>query len=584
MLNVDEYARIRIAHRDGMSIREIARRFGRSRQAVRKALLRAEPRPYSLAKPRLAPVLGPFKGLIEQILKEDERQPPKQRHTAVRIFERLRDEHGYRGSYGQVRRHVRQCRERQRETFVPLEHEPGQRVECDFGHIHVDFPEGRRLVSVLIVTWSWSYHCHAVALPNEKTESILHGMCQAFEAFGCVPREVWWDNPKTVVKTIFQGRERTPHPRYRALASHYRFERFFCLPRRGNEKPHVENRVKWLQRHWATPVPRVRHIEELNELLAKQATKDRERRVGGREETIGQRFEQEAAKALSLPAVAFDPCVSRPGKVDKYQVVRHETNWYSVPRSAAFSTVTLKAYVDRIVITASDGRVLAEHRRSYGRHEQVLDPLHYLATAEKRPAVLRHSSVYRDWQLPAAFHELQERYLQREGQVAGDRLRLRVLRLLGEHPAERVALAITECLARDDFEPTAIARRVMMLSQREAHRETRRLADEDCPARVRDVEVRRTGLDHFDGLLSQGGNDDARPDQRPAQDEPQSPAAADDAGRACGDGSRGPRVEQDPRGVPASLDGTGGLLPSRERLGDPDQASGLSHRQGPGGL
>ena len=80
-----------------------------------------------------------FTPIIDEVLKADEKAPPKQRHTAAQIFRRLRDEHGYAGGYDQVRRYVGRHR---RETFIPLVHDPGQRLECDFGHIYVDFPRG----------------------------------------------------------------------------------------------------------------------------------------------------------------------------------------------------------------------------------------------------------------------------------------------------------------------------------------------------------------------------------------------------------------------------------------------------------
>jgi transposase len=94
------------------------------------------------------------------------------------------------------------------ETFIPLDHDPGQRLEADFGHIYADFPAGRRQVPVLLVTWSYSNCPFALALPTERTEAILHGLVEAFALFGCVPQELWLDNPKTVAIHICRGRER----------------------------------------------------------------------------------------------------------------------------------------------------------------------------------------------------------------------------------------------------------------------------------------------------------------------------------------------------------------------------------------
>ena len=138
------------------------------------------------------------------------------------------------------------------------------RAEADFGHIHVDFPHGRQPVPVLLVTWSYSNCPFAIAVPTERTEAILHGLVEAFTFFGCVPHELWWDNPTTVAITILRGRERQLQPRYAALASHYTFAPKFCLPARGNEKPRVEHRVFDLQRRWATPVPQAADHDALN--------------------------------------------------------------------------------------------------------------------------------------------------------------------------------------------------------------------------------------------------------------------------------------------------------------------------------
>lgn len=91
MVTVDDYGAIRRAHRDGMSIRQIARQLGHSRKTVRHALVHADPHPEPLTRNRAAPKLGPFQALIDQILVEDRTAPPKQRHTAAQIYRRLRD-------------------------------------------------------------------------------------------------------------------------------------------------------------------------------------------------------------------------------------------------------------------------------------------------------------------------------------------------------------------------------------------------------------------------------------------------------------------------------------------------------------
>ncbi len=499
MLTVDDYGQIRRAHRDGLSVRGVARTLHRSRRKVREALACPEPRPYTRTKDPPAPKLRSFKPIIDDILKADEDAPPKQRHTAVRIFERLKDELGYLGGYDQVRRYVGKHRRDRRETFIPLAHDPGRRLECDFGIIHVEFPEGRKPVPIFIGVWSYSYFPFAMAMPTQRTEAILAAMVEAFEFFERVPKEVWWDNPTTVVAAIFEGRQRRPNQRYAALASHYAFDPLYCMPASGNEKPYVENRVYDLQRRWGTPVPRVKDMDELNAYLLACCYKEQSRTVAGQRETIGQRWLADQAAADGLPAHRFDPCIHQAAQVDKYQTVRFDTNRYSVPRPCAFRCVTVKAYVDRIEIVA-DGGVVARHRRSYERHEQILDPIHYLTTLGRRPAALDHSKVYRDWRLPADFAELRQSLEAVCGPLAGGRQYIRVLQLLAQHPIERVQRAM-----RQSAEPVSadrIIQQTFCLAEREAAAAPLDGVDRNVPGW--DVSVPMPDLRRFDQLLSQG--------------------------------------------------------------------------------
>ena len=360
---MDHYLQIRLLHRDGLSIRQIAKKLGHSRDSVKKALVQPTPLPYTRTSPVTYPKLGPFIGHIEQILTEDQTAPRKQRHTAARIFQRLREEHQYLGGYDQVRRFVAARSKKERETHLPLDHPPGGRVECDFGHIHVDFPDGRRPVPVLLAVWSYSHYPFAIALPDETTVSILHGMVCALEFFGCVPAELWWDNPKTVAPAILRGRDRQLNVHYASLASHYRFAPMFCMPARGQEKSDVERTVYALERRFATPVPQVSGMDALNRHLLDCCLKERDRTVSGRSKTIGQMFEEERQHAVELPVRPFDACIQHIRQADKYQTVLFEDVRYSVPRHVAFEPVTVKAYVDQVVLVHK-GQVVAKHRRS----------------------------------------------------------------------------------------------------------------------------------------------------------------------------------------------------------------------------
>jgi len=469
MRTVDDYAKYRTAHRDGLTIRQIARSFHVSRRKVREALTAPEPTPYTRTKPPPSPVLGPFQAVIDQVLRDDRDAPPKQRHTAAQLFRRVQDEHHYPGSYPTVRQYVAAHRQRSRATFIPLAHPPGSRLEADFGHIHVDFPDGRRLIPFLVTVWAYSNAPFVLALPTERTEAVLDGMVRALEFFGAVPREVWWDNPRTVATLILRSRQRVLHPRYAALANHYTFDPKFCLPAQAHEKPDVESGVRAVQRRFATPVPHVVGLAELNEHMRTRCLDERRRTVRSASGAfvIGDRFAEEVAAAARLPQRAFDPCVERPAVADKYQTVGFDANRYSVPRPWAFRPVTVKGYVDRVAVVAG-GRVVAEHPRCYDHSQQILDPVHFLAALGRRPAALDHAPVYRDWRPAAALAGLRRELEAKYGGPAGSRQFIRVLQLLAEHPQSRIERAIEACRAGHAVSAEAIVQRTRALTAAEA--------------------------------------------------------------------------------------------------------------------
>ena len=180
------------------------------------------------------------------------------------------------------------------------------------------------------------------------------------------------------------------------------------MPARGNEKPDAESTVKAVQKRFATPVPRVADLDELNRCFRDRCEAERDRVVRSLAGPfmIKDRLAEDLAAASPLPGHRFEPCVIHPAvAVDKYQTVAFDGNRYSVPRPFAFGMVTVKGFVDRVAIV-SQGQVVATHPRSPEKPKMILDPLHYLATLERKPGALDHAPVFRDWKLPACFAEL----------------------------------------------------------------------------------------------------------------------------------------------------------------------------------
>ena len=192
---VELYARVRYAVRiEGISRREAARRFGIDPRTVAKMLSFSVPPGYRRNRPPARPKLDPFVGVIEGILTEDEGRPVKQRHTSKRIFERLRDEHGYFGGLTIVKDYVLSQRQRQREVFVPLRHDPGH-AQVDFGEALAVIGGIERKIHFFAMDLPHSDAGFVQAYPAETTEAFCAGHVAAFAFFGGVPASVLTTTP-----------------------------------------------------------------------------------------------------------------------------------------------------------------------------------------------------------------------------------------------------------------------------------------------------------------------------------------------------------------------------------------------------
>ena len=192
MYKVDVYLRVRRAVMvEGMSIREASRVFGLHRDTVRKMLEYSAPPGYRRHTPARRPKLEPYIGVIDKILENDHSVPKKQRHTAKRIFERLRDEYGFGGGYTTVKDYVREHRRQAREMFVPLSHPLGQ-AQCDFGEALVIIGGVERKADYFVLDLPHSDGCYVKAYPTETTKAFLGG----------VPRSILYDNTKLAVANI----------------------------------------------------------------------------------------------------------------------------------------------------------------------------------------------------------------------------------------------------------------------------------------------------------------------------------------------------------------------------------------------
>ena len=438
------YGRVRRAVRvEGRSQRAVAREFGLSRETVRKMLQFAVPPGYQRQQPIKRPKLGPWLGVIDAILEDDKQRPVKQRHTAKRIFERLKEEHQFTGGYTIVKDYVRLAELHSREMFIPLTHAPGE-AQADFGEAQVVIAGVEQKAHYLAMDLPHSDDCFVVAFPAETTEAFLEGHVRAFAYFGGVPTRILYDNTKIAVAKILGGEERKKTKAFSELQSYYLFADKFGRPARGNDKGKVEGLVGYARRNFMVPIPRASSWEELNLHLEADCRKRRERRLRGHTETIGERFERDRAALLPLPAAPYEACEKISARVSSLSLVRYRSNDYSVPTEYGHRQVWVKGYVHEVVI-ACGSEVIARHQRSYEREAVVFDPLHYLALLEQKTRALDQAAPLACWQLPECFAQLR-RLLEARLKKHGSREYVQVLRLVETFDIAEVTLAVEQAL------------------------------------------------------------------------------------------------------------------------------------------
>lgn len=446
MKGVELYGQVRRAvYVEGMSRREAARRFGIDPRTVAKMLAFSVPPGYRRSRQPARPKLDAYSGVIDRILEEDKSRPAKQQHTAKRIFERLRDEYGYGGGITIVRAYVHEHRQRLREMFVPLSHEPGH-AQVDFGEALAVIAGEERKIHFFAMDLPHSDACLVQAYPAESTEAFCEGHNVGFEFFGGVPRSILYDNTKLAVARILGDGRRQRTRTFSELQSHYLFADRFGRPGKGNDKGKVEGLVGYARRNFLVPIPRATSFAELNARLLEGCRRRWSDRLRGHAETIGKRLTRDRDVLLSLPPVPYDACEKRAARVNSLSLVRYRGNDYSVPTAYGHREVLLRGYVHEVVIACAADEI-ARHPRSYEREDFVFNPLHYLALLEQKIGALDQAAPLVGWGLPAEFATLRRLLEARMGK-SGKREFVQVLRLLEVFRADDVLAGIRAALER----------------------------------------------------------------------------------------------------------------------------------------
>jgi transposase len=492
---VELFERIRRDHdREGLSIRGLARRHGVHRRTVRQALESPLPPERKRPEGRSAPALGPYHALIDSWLIADRKAPPKQRHTAKRIHQRLVEEHGVDLAETTVRDHVRRRRRElglTAEAFCPQVHDPGVTAEVDWGEAKVIIAGVLMTVGLFLMRSCFSGAAFVMAFESQSQQAFLEGHVAAFEFFGGVfVGTIRYDNLKAAAKKTLKGRRRVENERFVAFRSHYLYEAWFTLVgiEGAHEKGGVEGEVGRFRRSHLVPVPEFGSLEELNDRLAGFCMADLGRTITGRCETVLQALSREIEVLRPLPKVPFATWEESTHRVNQKSMVTVRRNHYSVPVRLAGLRVLVRVGAREIAVW-HDGRELARHPRLRGSQQRSARLDHYLELLERKPGALAHSLALRQerelgrW--PECFDQLWRAI---EGKVGGSeaaRQMVDVLLLCREHGLEVVELAVRGALAAGAHD----GRAVQVLADRRARPEPaplgelpERLAAHDRPA------------------------------------------------------------------------------------------------------
>lgn len=446
----------RLHHKQGLSIRAIARQLNLDRRTVTKYLKHdLITTPQYKRSHQHYPALGQYLDTLNQALQQQIRLPAKERLTARQHYEQLQTL-GYQGSYSAVCRFVSQFYQQQPshsdKAFIPLSFDIGDAYQFDWSTETVKI--AGQLCKVQCAHFRLS-HSRAFFLRcylKQSTEMFIDAHNHAFAFFGGTLQRGIYDNLKTAVNKILPGKERIFNETFHAMMTHFNIEPVACTPASGWEKGQVERQVSIHRQRFFKPMLSFHTLDELNQYLMEQCLSQMSKlkHPQFKSQTIAQVFEQEK-QHLQQPVQAFTYYRVTHLMVNSYCLVHFEGNRYSVPCEFSGKTVTLHAYMDRIEIIY-EHQMIAQHQRIWQKQQTAYNPWHYLPLLKRKPGALRNGEPFKAWVLPPAVKQLQQHLMK---QPKGDRTMVEILALIAEY-GEDVGVTAAE-LALEAGIPTVAA-------------------------------------------------------------------------------------------------------------------------------
>lgn len=385
VISVNDYKQIRQRFLNGESQRSIAKSMGISRNTVKK-YCEGECVPWERKTPeRKASVLTEdILAFIASCLEEDESEGlKKQRHTARRIYDRLVEEKGFEGGESTVRRAVREIRGKTPQAFIPLQFDPADAIQVDWGEATVYLNGERTVVNLFCARLCYSCRPIVLAYRRQNEESFLDAFVTTFHILGGTTSRVIFDNGKVAVKDGFGAHARMQEG-YSALSAHYGFDAVFCNPAEGHEKGLVEGLVGWARRNICVPVPKVADMQELNQLLLSRCLKYESHKIRGKKSSVGEMFREEQHLLHKLPPYVFETAKCMNVRVNAFSTIRFKTNTYSVPVKYVGYEVSVKGYPETVEIYFK-GTLISTHMRLVGKNQFSYHLADYMPLLKQRP-------------------------------------------------------------------------------------------------------------------------------------------------------------------------------------------------------
>jgi transposase len=398
MLKMDQVQKIKILGESGLSLRGITRQTGYAFETVKKYIEKQDFSPEIRPKQKRIGKLDPYKHLIDEWLEKDKQAKRKQRHSAKRVYDRLKEIHGdeFNVSDRAVRKYVAMKKantSQQVDGSLPLLH-PGGEAQCDFGD--AQFIERGKIFNghYLNLSYPYSNAGYLQLFKSENLECLQEGLVAIFAHVGRVPSKIWFDNASTIVKKVRGEGKRDVTESFRRFELHFGFESNFCNPDSGNEKGSVENKVGYHRRNLLVPIPEFENVQVYNQELLTRCDVDMQREHYKKERFISELLSEEKALMRNLPKSVFEIYRLEKAKANNYGKVRFETNIYSSSPDLAGKEVWIKAGAFNLSILDDNFSHIQTHDRLYGKNKESMKWEPYLNLIAKRPRALKYSAFF----------------------------------------------------------------------------------------------------------------------------------------------------------------------------------------------